>query len=57
MDESCIPHCHENVINVVDFHKSMEVFHIVTRLGTANTESTIRPITEPVQSYPQYTDF
>jgi len=36
----------------------MQVFLTVTRrLGTAKTESTIRPITEPVQSYPQYIDF
>jgi len=58
MVESCIPYCHENVINVVDFHSSMHVFHTVTRrLDTAKTESTIRPVTEPVQSCPQYTDF
>jgi hypothetical protein len=57
MVENCIPHCHENVINVVDFHSSMQVFHTVTRrLATAKTESTIRPITEPIQPYPQSTD-
>jgi len=36
----------------------MQVFHTVTRrLGTAKTESTVRSITEPVQSYTQYIDF